>query len=121
MEHDRALCATYLTAMDVLAKPWNGLIIALLEEGPLRYSELGARLPAIGDRMLAARLKDLVGLGLVNRVADGGPPVRVTYELTKTGRGFREVAEAIRKWGQTMLAAKEATAAPKRGKARRTG
>ena len=122
MKHDQALCATYLTAMDVLAKPWNGLIIALLEEGPLRYSELGARLPAIGDRMLAARLKDLVALGLVSRVVDSGPPVRVRYELTKTGRGFREVAEAIRRWGQTMLTAKEAIAAPKRtSKPRRSG
>ena len=114
VHHDEALCATYVTAMDVLAKPWNGFIIALLEDGPLRFSELGARLPAIGDRMLAARLKELVALGLLTRVADPGPPVRVSYQLTKVGLGFREVAEAIRTWGQTMIAAKEATASSTR-------
>jgi DNA-binding HxlR family transcriptional regulator len=114
VDHDEALCATYVTAMDVLAKPWNGFIIALLEDGPLRFSELGARLPAIGDRMLAARLKELVALGLVTRAADPGPPVRVSYELTKVGRGFRDVAEAIRAWGQSMLAAKQATSTSKR-------
>lgn len=114
MEHGHALCATYLAAMDVLAKPWNGLIIAVLEEGPLRFSELSARLPAIGDRMLTARLKELAAHGLLTRGVEPGPPVRVAYELTAVGRGFRDVADAIRQWGQALLTAREQTAAPKR-------
>lgn len=110
--------------MEVLAKPWNGLIIAVLDEGPLRFSELATRLPAIGDRMLAARLKELGASGLVTRDVDAGPPVRVTYELTEAGRGFRHVAEAIRRWGQTLLEARERPVATpvKRGqRARRSG
>jgi DNA-binding HxlR family transcriptional regulator len=121
VDHEHGLCATYLAAMDVLAKPWNGLIIALLEEGPLRFSELSARLPAIGDRMLAARLKELGSHGLVARNVEPGPPVRVCYALTDVGRGFREVADAIRQWGQTILGARE-RATPKRPvRARRSG
>jgi DNA-binding HxlR family transcriptional regulator len=53
---DHRLCQTYLAAMEILARPWNGMIIAVLERGPLRYSELSAQVPQIGDRMLAARL-----------------------------------------------------------------
>ena len=108
--------------MDVLARPWNGLIIAVLEEGPLRFSELSARLPAIGDRMLAARLKELGEHGLLARDVEPGPPVRVCYTLTEVGRGFHDVADAIRRWGATILAARERAAAPERAKrVRRSG
>jgi DNA-binding HxlR family transcriptional regulator len=105
--------------MDVLAKPWNGLIIAVLEQGPLRFSELSARVPTIGDRMLAGRLKELGERGLVARRVEPGPPVRVSYELTEVGRGFRGVAEAIRKWGQAILSAKELPVGGRAVRARR--
>jgi DNA-binding HxlR family transcriptional regulator len=68
------LCPMFQTAMDVLAKPWNGLVIATLETGPLRFSEIGDRLTAIGDRMLSLRLKELEALGLVSRTVIPGPP-----------------------------------------------
>jgi DNA-binding HxlR family transcriptional regulator len=105
---DPRLCATYLTALEVLAKPWNGMLIAVLEDGPLRFSEVAARVPTIADRMLAARLKELEGRGLVLRHVEHGPPVRVSYALTETGRGFRDVADAISRWGKLMLRAQGA-------------
>ncbi len=116
MDPSQPLCVTYVAAMDVLAKPWNGLIIAVLEEGPLRFSEISARLPAIGDRMLARRLKELSACGILGRRVEPGPPVRVSYDLTDVGRGFREVAEAIRRWGHTMLTARDAAVRPPRAR-----
>ena len=107
--------------MDVLAKPWNGLIIAALEEGPLRFSELSARLPAIGDRMLTARLKELGAHGVVAREVQPGPPVRVCYMLTDVGRGFRHVADAVRRWGQMILTARVPPAPARAARARRSG
>lgn len=98
----RHLCDKFQAAMDVLAKPWNGLIIATLEEGALRFCELRERLDAISDRMLSSRLKELEALGLVERRVLPGPPVRVEYELTDVGRGFGEVAEAITRWGEIL-------------------
>jgi DNA-binding HxlR family transcriptional regulator len=106
---DPRLCATYLAALEVLSKQWNGMLIAVLEDGPLRFSEVAARVPTIADRMLAARLKELEGRGLVVRTVEHGPPVRVSYALTETGRGFREVADAISRWGKLMLRAQGAT------------
>lgn len=114
MTEDPRLCATYLAALDILAKSWNGMIIAVLEDGPLRFSEVAARVPAIADRMLAARLKELEARSLVVRRVDPGPPVRVSYELTPAGRGFREVAEAIRRWGKMLLDAERPRAHPRR-------
>ena len=94
------LCPKFLKAMAVLARPWNGLIIATLEQGPSRFSELGSKLEDLGDRMLALRLKELEQLGLVARTVQCGPPVRVEYSLTEIGRGFREVETAIQRWGE---------------------
>ncbi len=96
------LCPMFQRAMAVLAKPWTGMIVALLEQGPLRFSEIGDRIPAIGDRMLSARLKELEAEGVVLRRVHPGPPVRVEYALTEAGKGFRAVEQAISAWGQAL-------------------
>lgn len=96
------LCPVFQAAMDVLSRPWTGLLIASLEGGALRFSELGERIPAIGDRILSARLKDLEAEGVLVRRVLPGPPVRVEYELTEAGRAFHEVAEAIGRWGAAL-------------------
>jgi DNA-binding HxlR family transcriptional regulator len=119
MADDHGLCSTYLAAVEVLAKPWTGMLMVVLEDGPLRFSEIAERLPAIADRMLAARLKELEGRALVARHVAPGPPVRVTYALTDVGRGYREVADAISRWGKLILRAKE-TGTPQAKRARRT-
>ena len=109
------LCPLFQAAMDVLAKPWNGLIMATLAaEGSLRFSALRARLHEMGDRMLSARLKELEGRGLVERRVSPGPPVRVDYALSEVGYGFREVAQALGAWGSRF-----AKSAPPRAVARK--
>ena len=100
--------------MEVLSRPWNGLIMATLQmHGAQRYSELRARLDAMGDRMLSVRLKELEQRGLVLRRVQKGPPVRVDYELSDVGRGFRDVALALSGWGRGI--------APPPGKRARRG
>jgi DNA-binding HxlR family transcriptional regulator len=96
------LCPFFQTALEVVAKPWNGLIIATLESGSLRFSELSERLSAIGDRMLSLRLKELESQGVVHRQVHVGPPVRVEYSLTEAGRGFRSAAAAMAAWGEQL-------------------
>jgi DNA-binding HxlR family transcriptional regulator len=111
------LCPRFQLAMDVLSRPWNGLIMASLEDGPVRFGELLARIEHVGDRMLSARLKELATRGLVERRVLPGPPVRVEYELTPAGRGFKPVFQAIARWGSTF---KEPTAAKPRARAAKT-
>ena len=108
MIHERAGCASFEAAMDVLGKPWTGLTFAALEGGSLRFGELREAVGEIADRMLSVRLRELEQRGLVTRRVIEGPPVRVEYELTAAGRGFREVADAMRKWGKVILRAGEA-------------
>lgn len=96
------LCMHFQSAMNVLSKPWTGLIVATLEQGALRFSEIGERIPSIGDRILSSRLKELEAEGVVLRRVDPGPPVRVTYELTEAGMGFGAAADAISAWGAAL-------------------
>ncbi len=96
-------CQAYQLAIEVLGKPWNALILSVLQTGPLRFSELSAAAQGPGDKVLSARLKELEASGLVLRKVDPGPPVRVSYELTEQGRGFHAVAAAIEKWGRCLV------------------
>lgn len=95
-------CRAFQEAIQVLARPWNALILNVLQRGSLRFNELAAAARGPGDKVLSARLKQLEASGLILRHVDAGPPVRVTYELTNQGRGFGEVANAIERWGRCL-------------------
>lgn len=97
-------CEAFRVAMDVLGKPWNGLLLKELMPGEVRFSVLAERMAPIGDRMLSCRLKELEAAGLVSREVDPGPPVRVSYALTEIGRGVGEVTQAVQNWGERILA-----------------
>jgi DNA-binding HxlR family transcriptional regulator len=102
----------------VLGRPWNCLLLNVLQAGPLRFSELSAAACGPGDKVLSARLKELERHGLLVRQVEPGPPVRVSYALTEQGRGFGEVAAAIERWGRcldTGEAAKTRPRVPRRG------
>src|SRR3989449_8460965 len=51
-------CQTFQTAIQVLGRSWNALILNVLQGGPLRFSELSERAKGPGDKVLSARLKD---------------------------------------------------------------
>ncbi|MDB4968507.1 MAG: putative regulatory protein [Myxococcales bacterium] len=97
-------CRAFQSAIEVLGRPWNALILNVLQGGPLRFSELAGLADGPGDKVLSARLKELEARGLLERHVDAGPPVRVAYELTRTGRAFRQLAEAIERWGRELVA-----------------
>jgi len=105
-------CQAFQTAIDVLARPWTGLILGLLAGGPLRFGELEERSHGLGAKTLSARLKDLEARGLIDRDVEPGPPVRVRYTLTSRGRAFGQVAEAIQRWGGELVDAPKEPAIP---------
>jgi DNA-binding HxlR family transcriptional regulator len=95
-------CETFQLALEILGKPWCGLILNSLQGGPYRFTEIRDRTRGPGDKILSGRLKELEARGLVSRRVDPGPPVRVSYELTESGRSFGEVAQAIERWGRGL-------------------
>lgn len=95
-------CQAFQRALDVLSRPWNALILNVLQPGPLRFNELSEQADGPADKVLSLRLKELEQKGLIARHVTPGPPVKVTYELTKQGRAFGEVAASIERWGRTL-------------------
>jgi DNA-binding HxlR family transcriptional regulator len=59
--------------------------------------------PALSDRLLSERLKELEAEGIVDReVIDGNPP-RVQYLLTEKGMALEPALTSLRSWARTWL------------------
>jgi len=87
-------------ALDVVGDRWTLLIIReLLLQGPCRYTDLRNGLPGIATNLLADRLSELEGAGLVRR-EEAAPPVATTlFHLTEAGAGLEPALEALGGWG----------------------
>jgi DNA-binding HxlR family transcriptional regulator len=91
-------------ALDLVGERWSLLVVReLLEEGPLRYSDLHARLDGCGTNILAARLKTLEHGGVVRRRQLDPPAASWVYELTEYGEGLRAVLHVLAHWGARSL------------------
>ncbi|AUH43802.1 winged helix-turn-helix transcriptional regulator [Streptomyces sp. CMB-StM0423] len=91
---------------------WGGLILACLEDGPRRYSELRVPLRRVTPKMMTRSLRALERDGLVARTVYEGPPQRVEYALTPLGRSMLEPLRAACAWAMEhwdeLLDAREA-------------
>src|ERR1051326_5533835 len=85
--------AQFQRAIELIGKRWTGAVVKALLPAPARFNQLLAGIPGISDRVLTERLRELETEGVVERLVDPGPPVRVSSRLTPAGRavepGFR--------------------------------
>jgi DNA-binding HxlR family transcriptional regulator len=100
-------------ALAMVGGKWKPVILAHLKEGALRYSELRARIPALSDKMLTQRLKELTALGLVRRRKSGGRGAHSSYELTVRARSLRPALTALNDWGELIAHDVGATIEPR--------
>ena len=77
--------------LDRVGDKWSLLLIAVVEAGPLRYTDLQRQVPGISQRMLTLTLRQLHEDGLITRTAYAEVPPRVEYSLTPLGRGSRRL------------------------------
>ena len=92
-------------AMDIVGERWTLLIVRELFTGPKRFKDLLEGLPGIGTNLLAARLKDLEGYGVVRRATLPPPAASRVYELTELGRSLEAVVMGLARWGLEFLGA----------------
>lgn len=100
-------CPLYHEAVELIGRRWSGAIMAVLLSAPqpLRFSEIGAAVPQLSDRLLSERVKELEERGLVVRTVDPGPPVRVTYTVSEMGRDLEPALEQVAQWARRWLTA----------------
>ncbi len=91
-------------ALDVIGDRWNMLIVReLLLQGDCRYTDLQNGLPGIATNLLAERLRDLEGAGIVTR-EEAPPPIATTlFRLTPRGQQLETTLFELGRWGAPLM------------------
>jgi DNA-binding HxlR family transcriptional regulator len=90
-------------ALDLVGDKWTLLVMRDLFVGKSRFGEFEESPERIPTNILAERLKRLEAGGMIERQPYQQRPVRYTYALTKKGRGFLPVLQAISRWGNDYM------------------
>ena len=91
-------------ALDLVGERWSLLVVReLLDNGPLRYSDLHTSLDGCGTNILAARLKHLERGGVIRKRRLSPPAASAVYELTGYGEELRPVMHLLAHWGARSL------------------
>ncbi len=90
-------------AFRFLGKRWNAIVLGHLSAGPAGFRELTRAIDGISDSVLSDRLSDLTAGGLIERTVDHGPPLAVSYALTKRGRALIPALDQIALWAAENL------------------
>ncbi len=96
---NEGLCAPFLTAMEIIGKRWNGALIQVLRDGPLRFVDLKTGVVGISDAVLTTRIGELLGCGLIARE----PSRRGTYALTEKGEALLPALDSLTAWSATWV------------------
>ena len=87
--------------LDRIADKWSLLVMALLENGTLRFTELLRLVDGVSQRMLTVTLRQLERDGLVSRTVHPVVPPRVDYSLTDLGRSLNATVLALVTWTES--------------------
>ena len=85
----------------LLERRWQLSIIYAALTGALRFNEFAEAVAGISPRMLAERLRDLEGAGLVQRTVIPSSPPTVEYRLTERGRRLAPLIEAMSEYARS--------------------
>ena len=77
---------------------WSILVIAMLDQGTRRFTELRREVEGISQRMLALTLRQLERDGLVERTVYPVVPPKVEYTLTDLGSTLLESVRGLVSW-----------------------
>ena len=101
----RPTCCPHLhEAVELIGRRWTGAILAvLIEGGTMRFSEIGAAVPQLSDRLLSERMKELEARGMVERRVVDAAPVRVQYSITEMGRALAPTLAELQSWALRWL------------------
>lgn len=89
-------------ALDIVGERWALLIVRELLFGPLRFSDLRRALPGASSNLVADRLRELDGHGVIRRRRLAPPAASQVYELTGWGRELEPVVLALGEWGSRV-------------------
>ena len=112
-EPDLASIARDLQAVEAAVRAiggkWKIMIVAKLDSGSLRFSELRRLMPLISQQSLTTQLRELERDGVVRRQVYAEAPARVEYSLSDVGRKISPLMSSLMAWGYELLKLREST------------
>ncbi|GAQ58943.1 winged helix-turn-helix transcriptional regulator [Streptomyces acidiscabies] len=84
--------------LDRIADKWSLLVIALLDNRRLRFTQLRREIDGVSQRMLTVTLRQLERDGLVRRTVYPVVPPKVEYELTALGVTLHATVQSLVLW-----------------------
>jgi DNA-binding HxlR family transcriptional regulator len=85
--------------MKVLGAKWKPCIIAAINQGHKRPSEIHRELNAATPRVIDMQLSELEEFGIVCKQIFNGFPLRVDYYLTELGKSLLPIVNSMDQWG----------------------
>ena len=89
--------------LDRIGDKWTVLVIGALQDGPLRFSVLRARIGGVAAKVLTQTLRAMERDGLLTRTVHAQVPPRVDYELTDLGASLTGPIQTLTDWAETHL------------------
>jgi DNA-binding HxlR family transcriptional regulator len=86
-------------ALDLIGERWALLVVRELLLGPKRFTDLRAGIPGVSSDVLANRLRELIGAGVVHLRKLPPPAASQVYELTDWGAELEPVVTYLGRWG----------------------
>jgi DNA-binding HxlR family transcriptional regulator len=98
--HRKETCPAVREVLNRVGDKWSVQIVALLGDGPMRFSELRRSIEGISQRMLTLTVRGLERDGLITRTVFPEIPPRVEYELTRLGQTLLDPISALADWAE---------------------
>ncbi|MFN2615382.1 MAG: winged helix-turn-helix transcriptional regulator [Actinomycetota bacterium] len=86
-------------ALERVGDRWSLLVVESLLDRPRRFGELASAMPGIAPNILTARLRSLQREGIVVARPYSRRPVRLSYELSASGRELAGALLMLAQWG----------------------
>jgi DNA-binding HxlR family transcriptional regulator len=100
--HD-ANCPSRLV-LDHVTSRWGSLVLLILLDGTLRFSQLARAIGGVSEKMLAQSLQTLEADGLLLRTVYPTIPPKVEYSLTSLGREVAAHLRTLTDWVEDHVA-----------------
>ncbi|SFF17328.1 DNA-binding transcriptional regulator, HxlR family [Paenibacillus catalpae] len=90
------------SALDILIGKWKPVILLqLIANGTMRFSEFLKAIPDINKKMLTQQLRELEYNDIVHREVYNQVPPKVEYSISDYGKSLSKVLQVMNDWGAT--------------------
>lgn len=94
-------------AAELLCNRWTIVLLRELGAGSTRFGDLRRGVSRMSPTLLSQRLKELEEAGIIERRRLKGERGVFEYHMTESGRDLQPVIEAMGRWGQRWVSARE--------------